>query len=417
MKVAAVDQILAPPKPSPDSAATTSFAALLGESPTPTSIGVPRPPAPLAPTSSSTLAHPKTRLLVAVSDLLGARPSIGPQPTGLSRSDQPDPKFAAAARLLPAIPPTDIISSGHERPVVQTKLGRTDQRNAPRRAANDRSDSTAPASTVALPSGQGCALVPAATDHGNKAIQSHRADKALEAITNQTPRGPGAGLAVVRSAFDAPRAKGDAEALGEQRAFGFNELSSFGAPMAQLAADGTPTAITTIGAGADTPVLDVLNDAAVSAPEAGMAASGSWGMSSAAPKTAAVFNDQEVVAPPETVFGSSSLVPHAASVGADVADEPSSTGEARSSAADALQQRRSLVTQSLVSVILSERDGVAQIVTASAGLSAEAGVRLRQAAQELVTEHGLSLSDFSLNGSPIKSQIAMIGGAHGRRGR
>src|SRR5262249_20095554 len=85
--------------------------------------------------------------------------------------------------------------------------------------------------------------------------------------------------------------------------------------------------------------------------------------------------------------------------------------------ADEPGARRDPAPETQLNVLVSEGDGGIQIVAASTELSADVGAALKKVASDVASEFGLTLSEFSLNGNPVRPRLESIGGLNGSRAR
>jgi len=118
--------------------------------------------------------------------------------------------------------------------------------------------------------------------------------------------------------------------------------------------------------------------------------------------------------------GAGSIIAKSSGLAVDVpekAEVHGSSSEASAFEAALAEQaeRAKASSDSNLSLIMSEQNGGAQVVTAVAGLSLEAGPKLRKLATDVLAEFGMTLAHFSLNGSAIDGyRAASIGGQNDR---
>ncbi|MDR3508033.1 MAG: hypothetical protein P4L64_09070 [Caulobacteraceae bacterium] len=206
------------------------------------------------------------------------------------------------------------------------------------------------------------------------------------------------------------------DAAAQQRAFGFSELGLLGqAPGAAGAiARAVPSATDPLSAASATaPSRSAVAPAGVLIPGSAPRGGASGATTTGAASSPRLVADRSSSAVQRTVVAPLSAA--RAILDPDAPDALTSTPAASRARQDAA--RRPGAPSSTVSLILTESGGAAQIVSAAAGVDPDAAVRLRKIIGDLLTEHGLRLSAFSLNGGPIKSEIAITGDVHGDSGR
>lgn len=236
-------------------------------------------------------------------------------------------------------------------------------------------------------------------------------------LTNADASGPHLGQ--TPSKTDLAKAKNIAElqAASGQRAFGFSELGPLGRPGLTSSQptpdplarpqDGQPDGSAIPGAGG-APAMDDVHARLMGQPTArhGVTTAGETGTPTKSQTLAA--------ASLISVTALESSAPIAGvEWGGDGATSFSPDGP---TAAPKMDQIRQQARQSDLSVIISEQNGSIEIIMAAAGITPQSGIHLRQIAGELLTEHGIGLSDFFVNGRYIKSEVVPIGGVHGDRG-